>query len=817
MTFTLKNIVNWLSAQNQELLIEKRIFHIASFLMLLGYGATFCANLILNTSLNLQVGVFVSLLVYATLFYFSRFKHQYYLLVFIIYTLISLSLFWISYGGLEGGMFLIYSLVTILFLITTPSKRHILTVFGVLINIFLLYSIQNSEWLTGIFGDKLNLSFLQTLIFSSIILVYGFVINSIKKLYDKIEKKINLKNQELTSVHKEVKLLLNQAIVKNSKFEEIQRQALQNMEQLTKVNEHLEHTREELESTIKIEHQTKLTLNKQNNILKSQRLALDKSTILLTINSNGIFTYVNQNFCTLSGYQAKDLEGKSYIKILHPDIPATFVAIMSRQIEQKEKWSGTIKSKTKDGDPFWLKSIIVPIFAAENVLSYYMMIATDVSNETILQEKERSQRILYKILDVSINEAPVKEILNLCLEELFAISWLKVRKKGGIFLTGGSPYLKKIVHNELEEYPSIMEIADTTTPIGLAAYFQEVIFVDKDADGKISKNQHFIVPIIWADDLLGILILYITHKQVTKDIKIELLKSVAATLGGVLKRKQAEDGLKTYSKKLEIYNKEILKSNEFAEMQNRKILDSIRYAKRIQVSMLLEKTKIINHYKDCFIFFEPRDIVSGDFYWFAEKGNQKILVAADCTGHGVPGAFMTIMGNLFLDEIVKTYGITSPEDILSILDMKISAVFGADGTKDGMDIAIIVTDNDAKKLYFSGAKNPLYYVRNNEIHVVKGSRLSVGGSKPNEEKDFGYFDMDIEENDVFYIFSDGFQDQFSSGQYGTKYLRKRFREFLFKIHQLPFKQQEEDLNQEFLNWKGDYKQTDDILVIGVRP
>ena len=150
--------------------------------------------------------------------------------------------------------------------------------------------------------------------------------------------------------------------------------------------------------------------------------------------------------------------------------------------------------------------------------------------------------------------------------------------------------------------------------------------------------------------------------------------------------------------------------------------------------------------------------------------------------------------------------------------MKISAVFGSDTTtKDGMDISIITTDNDTNTLFFAGAKNPLYYVRNNEMHVVKGSRLSVGGSKPNEEKDFGFFEMTMQEEDIFYIFSDGFQDQFSSREYGTKYLRKRFREFLFKNHQLPLKEQGEELKQEFLNWKGDYKQTDDILVIGVRP
>lgn len=249
--------------------------------------------------------------------------------------------------------------------------------------------------------------------------------------------------------------------------------------------------------------------------------------------------------------------------------------------------------------------------------------------------------------------------------------------------------------------------------------------------------------------------------------------------------------------------------------QKEEITDSINYAFRIQNSMLGDIRNIESSFQDAFVFFRPKDIVSGDFYWFSEINNFKVIIAADCTGHGVPGAFMTVLGNALLNVIVNEHLVMEPGKILTILDKKIRAITQkqSDQVNDGMDMAILVFDEDYQTVRFSGAKNPLVYVRGNEIVKVKGSRDAIGGS----ENMFAFetHQIDFQPGDMYYIFSDGFQDQFCKEDC-KKYKTKRFYEFLGKVHTKPGADQLQELHEEFITWKGSTSQTDDVLVIGVR-
>ncbi|MEM6298556.1 MAG: SpoIIE family protein phosphatase [Bacteroidota bacterium] len=249
-------------------------------------------------------------------------------------------------------------------------------------------------------------------------------------------------------------------------------------------------------------------------------------------------------------------------------------------------------------------------------------------------------------------------------------------------------------------------------------------------------------------------------------------------------------------------------------------------------------------FEDAFIYFAPRDIVSGDFYWFAEVKSHKemmlkpnpdgeedyriapskrIIVAADCTGHGVPGAFMTVMGNDFLDEIVNAQSITRPDRILERLDKRIKerlhgvrGTHGSGSVRDGMDMSILVVDEKRKQIQFAGAKNPLCRVRDGKMEVIKGSPYPLG-SLPfkNRPKIFQMHTLDMKKGDIFYLYSDGFQDQFG-GKKNRKYLSKRFRQFLYENSSLPMKVQKAALIHELKEWQGDRQQTDDILVVGVK-
>ncbi|MFT5616960.1 MAG: serine phosphatase RsbU (regulator of sigma subunit) [Arenicella sp.] len=274
-------------------------------------------------------------------------------------------------------------------------------------------------------------------------------------------------------------------------------------------------------------------------------------------------------------------------------------------------------------------------------------------------------------------------------------------------------------------------------------------------------------------------------------------------------------------------SEEIERKNESLEVYNKHVTDSINYASRIQKAILGEESQIQTSFKESFVLFKPKDIVSGDFYWFGEcseketQKKKKIIIAADCTGHGVPGAFMTVLGSSLLNEIVNSYSIVQPDNILYELDKRIVAAThkqvesgqAESNVNDGMDMLVVVVDNWNAKLQFSGAKNPLYRVRNGEIEMFKGSKFPIGSSQFKTEKVFDLVELEMLPKDRYYMSTDGFQDQFG-GLNNSKFLRKRFRELLLSSSHLPMQAQKELLNKELSAWQGNMKQTDDILLVG---
>lgn len=284
------------------------------------------------------------------------------------------------------------------------------------------------------------------------------------------------------------------------------------------------------------------------------------------------------------------------------------------------------------------------------------------------------------------------------------------------------------------------------------------------------------------------------------------------------------------AKVLDQKHKTILTLNEKFEHQskllgeiNDNITNSIRYAQKIQEAIIPEADWVVKHFRDAFIYFQPKDIVSGDFYWFEEKQlldrKVKILIAADCTGHGVPGAFMTVMGNSLINEIIHEAKTASPDWILQELDHKVRETLsnkrGETQIHDGMDMVCLVIDDAAQEVHYAAAHNPLYYISNNELHQVKGSRYSVGSSQYRQKKEFEKHTIKTKPGDVFYVFTDGFQDQFGEKEQ-RKYMTRRYRNFLQSIHRMPLDKQLKIVESEFESWKGGIPQTDDVLLIGFR-
>ena len=251
------------------------------------------------------------------------------------------------------------------------------------------------------------------------------------------------------------------------------------------------------------------------------------------------------------------------------------------------------------------------------------------------------------------------------------------------------------------------------------------------------------------------------------------------------------------------------------EEKNNEITDSITYAKRIQSAILPSSEYINKHLPNSFILYKPKAIVAGDFYWMHKMDDTIIIAAADCTGHGVPGALVSVVCSNALNQSLEKINSTQPSLILDKTRDLVKDRFETENNnvKDGMDIALCSINAKSKKMEFAGANNPLYIVRDNELIEIKGDKQHIG--KHHKEADFLHHSIDLKQGDHIYLFSDGYADQFG-GPKGKKFMYKQFKELLISINDKPLNQQKEILDSTFESWKGELEQIDDVCVIGIK-
>ncbi len=309
---------------------------------------------------------------------------------------------------------------------------------------------------------------------------------------------------------------------------------------------------------------------------------------------------------------------------------------------------------------------------------------------------------------------------------------------------------------------------------------------------------------------------------ITKPIK-ELvfharIKSALDNQVYIKKIEQQQELLNEQLAKIVSQQKEVEDALEIIRKKNIQITSSINYAKRIQQTMLPERELFDQLLPNYFILYRPRDIVSGDIYWIYEQNGLVFLAVVDCTGHGVPGAIMSMIAFEQLLEIVSVNEISEPAQILDRLHANIRAILKQDQTdnRDGMDVALCVIDREHKKMAYSGAHNPLLYVQNGAMQICKADRMAVGG-EAHAKHFFSQYQIDLTMPTAFYLFSDGYQDQFG-GEKGAKFMFRSFRELLFQIYDFPLAEQARILEQTIEQWMlaGNQKQLDDILILGVK-
>ncbi|CAN5438638.1 hypothetical protein BH09BAC5_BH09BAC5_21830 [soil metagenome] len=267
-------------------------------------------------------------------------------------------------------------------------------------------------------------------------------------------------------------------------------------------------------------------------------------------------------------------------------------------------------------------------------------------------------------------------------------------------------------------------------------------------------------------------------------------------------------------------NLKLSRAYEQIEFQKKDITDSITYAKRLQDAMLPSIELLKTFLPESFVFYKPKDIVSGDFYWFERWGNKLFVGAVDCTGHGVPGAFMSIVGHNLLREALHERGLSRPSLILNDLNKSLVKLLNHSDSKkemvtDGMDATIAAINLKEKKIEVASAYNPLFLIRNKKLHVIEADRFSVGAQVAEEAKLFTHREVQLESGDCIYFFTDGFADQFG-GPLGKKFKYSRLKEKLIEISDKQMDEQMKLIDDTFENWRGDLEQVDDVLIMGIR-
>ena len=284
------------------------------------------------------------------------------------------------------------------------------------------------------------------------------------------------------------------------------------------------------------------------------------------------------------------------------------------------------------------------------------------------------------------------------------------------------------------------------------------------------------------------------------------------------KLEKQKTSINQQKQKIEKQRDEIVLKSQLLEENSRDIKDSIEYARRIQLSLLPARSQLKHLFPESLIFYQPKDIVSGDFYWLHETDDTIIVSVLDCTGHGVPGAFMTVLANTILNQLALENKMSSPNVVLTLMDTHIREALrqkdAENPNNDGLDMAVCFINRHTLELEYSGAQMPMYYFSQGELHQMDADRYFIGGAQYSE-KFFTNQPIQLQRGDTIYLASDGFQDQFG-GPKDKKFMRRSFKEMLTCLQSHSIAQQYQKIEQTFYEWKGEQVQTDDVLIVGIR-
>jgi PAS domain S-box-containing protein len=551
--------------------------------------------------------------------------------------------------------------------------------------------------------------------------------------------------------------LLQESRQMSEELQEQQEVLRDNAEMMASTQEELRRTNQRLEDQIE----------EVNRTQQRMQLLLENASEIITIyEEDGYIRYISPSVEPILGYMPDEMIGINDIIHVHPDSTAR-VQKMFKQLKERPRERVTIQIEyiRENGETIWLES------TGTNLLDDPAIRGIIVNSRDITERRlaEKEARMRGQMQALSENSPDLITRLNTS-GDLFYIN-PAIRE-----ITGLPPdaYLGKNIR-QAPLHPSLVQ-----NWFGLIA--------EAVQKRTIVKNE-LPYPSVMGERVMQV-------NAIPETNELSEVESVLLVSHDVTERKQAE---------LEIFN------------INRKITESINYAKRIQGAILPDTSTIRAVLPDSFIYYKPRDVVSGDFPWFMQKGNDIFIAAVDCTGHGVPGALISLIGYFILNNVLDSHQLTDPGQILDLLNDGVTKTLRQDVTsitRDGMDIGLCRINLVERQLQYAGAHRPLYYVREGELQQLKGDRFPVGGGQLKNRERFTTSTVSIGKGDAVYLFSDGLPDQFGPDM--KKFSPARIRDLVLQHHGVPMHEMRQHIDTAFEAWRGNLKQTDDILLIGIR-
>ena len=533
----------------------------------------------------------------------------------------------------------------------------------------------------------------------------------------------------------------------------------QNAEEMAATQDELRNTNQRLEDQIE----------EVNRTQKRMQLLLENASEVITIyEEDENIRYISPSVENIMGYSQAEMIGRKDLKNIHPEGVEHFHAMFKQLLDNPfNPVTIQYKYKTKEGQYIWLEA------TGTNKLSDPAIQGIIVNSRDITEKRraEEEQRMRSKMQALSENSPD----LITRLEENGSISYI-------------NPMIETYAGGKAEQYLN-KQMEKLNLNNSITQQWANILQDVTNKNSKVSMEMDF--PSVMGERIMQV-------NAIPEYDEHEKIESVLVVSHDITERKLIE---------LEIQSK------------NKKINDSINYAKRIQ-GAILPNTAIINQvFNESFILYKPRDVVSGDFPWFMQVGDDIYIAAVDCTGHGVPGALISLIGYFLLNDIIRSRKIGDPGKILDLLDDGVTKTLRQDQddsrSKDGMDIALCKVNLKKSEVEFAGAHRPLYFMEKGKMVEVKGNKFAIGGGRYRNQTNFTTVKIRVSKGDSIYICSDGYPDQFG-GPENRKYGPKRTREFIEKHHQKSMQQVHKTMDAEWEKWKGDTKQTDDVLMIGIK-